>query len=286
MASLQQIKAFQSSRRSGQPLYMQVVDHFRQHLTEGLWQPNDVLPSLDVLTETLGVARVTVRDAVKILADEGLLRPERGRGTIVTDKARGHRPLRLEARFDNLNSALRLDRPAVSNIAEGEDVPVIGDLPGTLADSYYFIRRVHLRDDLRYCLISLYLDYAIFDLAPERFRVELAIPVLNEIASGEIAHINQYVRFGKCDEETSVQLEYPAGDPVAHIRRVLRNAEDRIIYYAEVTYRADILEMDTEVHRGNGVANDQASKRHSHLLGPATRRLHWRGNASGQNTQY
>ncbi|WDR03934.1 GntR family transcriptional regulator [Devosia algicola] len=221
MASLQQIKAFQSSRRSGQPLYMQVVDHFRRHLTEGLWQPNDVLPSLDVLTEALGVARVTVRDAVKILADEGLLRPERGRGTIVTDKARGHRPLKLETKFDNLNSALRLDRPAVTNIAEGTGMPVIGDLPGTLANTYYYIQRVHLRDELRYCVISLYLDEAVFARSPDRFRVELAIPVLNEIAADDIAHVNQYVRFGKCDEDTSVQLEYPAGDPVAHIRRVI-----------------------------------------------------------------
>lgn len=239
------IRPFESSRRSGQPLYVQVVDHFRQHITQGLWRPGDIIPSLDHLAETLGVARVTVRDAVKILADEGLLLPERGRGTIVTIKARGHRPLRLETTMGRLNSALRLDRPAVTNIALGSETPVV-QVAGELAPSYQFIKRVHLRDELRYCVISLYLDREIYDLAPQRFMHELALPIISELAGDRIATVNQYVRFGKCDEETSLQLEYPSGDPVAHVRRVLRDRRDKIIYYAEVTYRADILEMDTE----------------------------------------
>ncbi|WDR05268.1 GntR family transcriptional regulator [Devosia rhodophyticola] len=245
----EQIKPFQILRGSRQPLYMQVVDHFRQYLRAGVWAPNDVLPSLDQLTHDLGVARVTIRDAIKILADEGLLIAARGRGTIVTEKARGHRPLKLETNLERLSASLQHDRPDFSNIEEGIEMPVVGPDLGLLAPSYNYIKRVHVRDTLRYCVIRLYLDSDLFNRAPERFRRELAVPVLNELADADIIWVNQLVRFGKCDEETSQMLKYPAGDPVAHIRRVLRNQADRILYYADVTYRADILEIDTEEHR-------------------------------------
>ncbi|WDR03900.1 UTRA domain-containing protein [Devosia algicola] len=127
-------------------------------------------------------------------------------------------------------------------------MPVVAPTLGLLAPSYNYIKRVHVRDALRYCVIRLFLDSDMFGRAPERFRNELAIPVLNEVAVTDIVQVNQLVRFGKCDEETSLMLKYPAGDPVAHIRRALRDHADRILYYADVIYRADILEIDTEEH--------------------------------------
>ncbi|WDR03901.1 winged helix-turn-helix domain-containing protein [Devosia algicola] len=109
--NIEQIKPFRILRGSRQLLYMQVVDHFRQYLRAGVWAPNELLPSLDQLTHELGVARVTIRDAIKILADEGLLIAARGRGTIVTEKAKGHRPLKLETDLNRLSASLKHDKP-------------------------------------------------------------------------------------------------------------------------------------------------------------------------------
>ncbi len=243
------VQPFVKTRQAGLPLYVQVVDHFRSHLTQGIWQPGDVLPALDVLTAQMGVARVTLRDAVKILSDEGLLRPERGRGTLVTDKAQSHRPLKLETRFEQLNEGLKLDRPAEEIFSEGPKMPVTGDIPGTLAAGYYHIKRVHLRDELRYCLITLFVERNLFDQYAPRFRTEMALPLIDEVAPKSMAKINQYMRFGKADAAVSAALTYPLGDPVAFVKRVVCDGAGQIIYFAEVTYRADLLEIDTEVSR-------------------------------------
>ena len=42
-----------------------------------------MLPSIEKLMEEFSVARVTVRQAVRLLSDEGLVSPHRGRGTSI-----------------------------------------------------------------------------------------------------------------------------------------------------------------------------------------------------------
>lgn len=62
------------------PLYMQLAAILRAQIHDGTLRPGDLLPSESVLTQTYGVARNTVRAAIKVLRDEGLVetRPQRG----------------------------------------------------------------------------------------------------------------------------------------------------------------------------------------------------------------
>lgn len=235
------------SRDSGLPLYVQVADALRGRITKGDWKAGDILPSIDHLNKEMGVARVTVRDAIGILRDEGLLRPERGRGTLVTEKAKGHRPFRLETNLASLVDTLKSDRPDVENICEGYGVPDTRVFHGTLAPRYKHIQRVHLRDTVRYCVISLFIDDTIYRRDTAAFRTKLALPVLAGFPDIQIESARQSVRFGKCDTETSRHLNYQIGDPVAHISRVLTGADNHILYAAEVIYRADFLQIDMDL---------------------------------------
>jgi GntR family transcriptional regulator len=239
----------QLSRSSAQPLYMQVLDFLRVQLINGVWKPGDSLPPLNKLADSLGVARVTIRDAVKILCDEGLLQSQRGRGTIVTKRARGQRRHKLEMSFQALLASLQHDHPDVGNLDEG--VATLDGRPttGTLAQEYHYIKRVHLRDGLKYCVIDLYLDADVYRRIPERFQNELALPVLAELMYEQIARINQSVRFAKCNAEDSAFLSYPTGDPIAHVTREIIDDAGKTIYFANVAYRADILEIEMELEK-------------------------------------
>ncbi|HSM41582.1 MAG TPA: GntR family transcriptional regulator, partial [Afifellaceae bacterium] len=63
------------------PRYVQLADVMRHRIKRGVWPRGQVLPSIEKLMEEFGVSRVTVRQATQLLAGEGLLSPERGRGT-------------------------------------------------------------------------------------------------------------------------------------------------------------------------------------------------------------
>jgi GntR family transcriptional regulator len=65
------------------PLYRQLADVVRQRIAKGIWDVGTQIPSFDSLAAEFGVALITVRQAVALLAQEGLVHAQRGRGTHV-----------------------------------------------------------------------------------------------------------------------------------------------------------------------------------------------------------
>ena len=78
------------------PLYVQLADLFRQRIVKGVWREGEMLPSLEKLVAEFGVARVTVRQAIERLTRDGLVSPQRGRGTFVTGAPQADRWLKVE----------------------------------------------------------------------------------------------------------------------------------------------------------------------------------------------
>ena len=67
--------------------YFQLSQQLQQRIADGDWSPNQQLPTEDVLTRQFSVSRGTVRKAVDLLATQGLVRREQGRGTFVNDRS-------------------------------------------------------------------------------------------------------------------------------------------------------------------------------------------------------
>lgn len=65
------------------PLATQVIATLRQQITSGEWPVGGRIPTEPELVEQLGVARNTVREAVRALAHNGLLDIRQGSGTYV-----------------------------------------------------------------------------------------------------------------------------------------------------------------------------------------------------------
>lgn len=104
-----------SLHRSGPvPLHAQIADHFRKQIKGLFWPANHKLRSEEQLAEDLGVARGTVRRAIRALVEEGLLVQVQGNGTFV-------------AGLDNGSVAERAKRslsgPLISN---GEQLVSVG----------------------------------------------------------------------------------------------------------------------------------------------------------------
>lgn len=68
------------------PKFHQLAEALRWKITSGEWPPDQQLPIEDELCAQYGLSRGTVREAVRLLVDEGLLRREQGRGTFVNPR--------------------------------------------------------------------------------------------------------------------------------------------------------------------------------------------------------
>lgn len=67
------------SQRTAETLRAQILEEKR-------YQYGEKLPNENDLSETLGISRTTLREAIRILISEGLLVVKRGRGTFVADQ--------------------------------------------------------------------------------------------------------------------------------------------------------------------------------------------------------
>jgi GntR family transcriptional regulator len=229
------------------PRYVQLAELVRQRVSKGHWPPGSMLPSIEHLMQEFDVARVTVRQAIALLAEEGLLSPQRGRGTFVTGKPGARRRLRVETTLDDLVAMYSGDRPDHATLAEAVADPVLSDKDGIKAPKYYYLRRVHSRNGERYCVISIYIDHRVFRRAPARFRRELALPVLTSLPGLKIAGARQTLTISTADVETSRLLGIPVNAPVGEVRRVMCGPDRTVIYLAEVTYRGDYIHLEMDL---------------------------------------
>jgi GntR family transcriptional regulator len=69
------------------PLYRIIADDLRQQIESGKLKPEDQLPTETELRERYDASRNTVRDAIRWLANLGLVDTKPGQGTFVTKKA-------------------------------------------------------------------------------------------------------------------------------------------------------------------------------------------------------
>jgi GntR family transcriptional regulator len=229
------------------PIYLQLADLLRQRIARGQWPREHRLPSLEELMAEFGVARVTVRQAIDLLAREGLVSPQQGRGTFVTGSPHRERIISVVTTLDELARVYEDTQPKIVNIDESVSSAPLDMAEGAPAPSYAFMRRVHSRDGRPYCVINIYLDERIFRRAPQAFRSKTVIPLLTSMKDVTIHSAHQVLTIGTADMEVAHHLDLPVNAPVAEVRRIFKDAEGTVIYLADVTYRGDAIRLEMDL---------------------------------------
>jgi DNA-binding GntR family transcriptional regulator len=115
---------FTLDRSSPVPLYFQIAEQFEQAILSGKIAPGERIENEIALAKDLGLSRPTMRQAIQVLVDKGMLVRKRGVGTqVVHGKIR--RSVELTSLFDDLSAAGQKPRTeviSVGKVAAEEDV--------------------------------------------------------------------------------------------------------------------------------------------------------------------
>src|SRR6266568_2200365 len=71
---------------SDRPVYKQIADHLPEAIARVRLHEGEQLPSEAQLMDYYGVARMTIRNAMRLLQDEGLVTAEHGKGSYVRSR--------------------------------------------------------------------------------------------------------------------------------------------------------------------------------------------------------
>ena len=91
------------NKQSPVPLYYQLMEDIRRQIVSGSIQAGDKLPSESQMMEEYGVSRLTVREALSNLVNEGLLVKRHGKGTYCREVGKKESHLNIDVLLNTKN---------------------------------------------------------------------------------------------------------------------------------------------------------------------------------------
>lgn len=235
-------------------LYRQIAASIRSEIGTARLPPGAKLPSITAMAAQFGVAPATVRQALALLADEGMIRTRHGSGSYVTEAPPRRPTLVLELGWPALAEQVRGNKAL---ILEADDAsPPLEAADGTPAASYRRMKRVHrLASGPPYALVDLYVARRYFDRRPTQFEAGMVLPLLDELGGAELTTMRQVFRLGAADAETARHLGLPIGGPVGWLKRALRSRDGVVAYWSLGYFHPEFVSFETTfTHNGGSAA--------------------------------
>ena len=227
-------------RRVSVPLHAEVAELLRRQILSGTIQAGEKLPALSALTEKFGVARMTVRQAMDALEDEGLIERHAGKGTFVKHvELPARQRLNMKAELSQLQAMVA----QLEVMVVGDDsAPQIADVEGR---AFRQMRRIHLQSGEPFCHVDIKLENQLYQKAPKRFETEIVVTVLKDLGVA-VETARQNVTIAYADVEMAEKLKMPVNAPVFRMLREFYSDEGTLIYSATLIYPGDKLELEVE----------------------------------------
>lgn len=223
------------------PRYVQVYSTIRSWIYQGTYKPGGQLPTEEEIGKLFGVSRITTRKAVSMLAEEGLVTAQPGRGTFVVEDL-ADAPVvgdmeRLLRKTERLTRNTRIRQATIVEMAA--DPEAQRDLD--LRTGARVQRASHLR-----LLDGKPIGYVITDI-PTSLAIRFNLRELNdspmltllERKGVDIAYADQIISATLADSALASLLNVTVGAPIMQIRLVVFDGRRRPVERMVAWYRAD-----------------------------------------------
>lgn len=223
--------------------YHQLAAQFRHQIETGEWEVGSQIPTVIELAQSYEVARETVRQALGMLADDGLIRRYRAKGTFVTATPRDRVWCQLETNFLGLLQAR--EDAQIELLGEDPNVAIGGEVDVGVPDTAYRrLRRRHWRHDQPYMVAEVFISERWADKIPRTaFSTKTALKLVADIDGLSIGDVEQIMTISVADLNASTALHISLNAPVAHIKRYVTDSAGKLVLFARNTYRGDVVRL-------------------------------------------
>jgi GntR family transcriptional regulator len=233
------------------PRYYQLKEIIRERIRSGEWAPGGLIPSERELCERYGISRMTARQSITELVNEGLLYREQGKGTYVGRPKIAQQLLRLTGFTEDMRA--RQQRPGAKVLAAEmwpADEPTAERLRVKIGQPVFRLRRLRLADAeplaLETSCISFIGCERLLDDDLERDSLYHLLEIAYDVPPLE-AEQELEADFAAGDEARL--LDVAVGTPVLRTRRLTLTRRHQPVEYAASVYRGDKYRFYTRLVR-------------------------------------
>ena len=230
------------------PIYYQIKQTIKSWIINKEFSSGEKIPSENELAEKFGVSRLTVRQAISQLTQEGFLVSRRGEGTFVTENVQLIDSCSFEFRgliddffFAQISEIktrwVESERRIASKLIreklqlEGPDTEVIQ------------IKRVRYLKDKRFTFSTNYLPLDIGGRIKEKMLYEKSLlQVLGQDLGIQFTEAVQTIEASFADHDVAEHLAIPSGSPILFVERIIY-AKQRPIEIFQSAYPGDLYKF-------------------------------------------
>lgn len=235
------------------PLYTQVANELRKEILSNRYGEHGCIGTHAQLAERFSVSLITIRKAVQILEEEGIVEILQGKGTFVRSAALVD-PLQDLTGISNMMSSMQMENQVTVPVFELQDTPdwIRHDVRRELGEKTLFVRRIVSVEGIPMANADMYLPgkfYTRFTKSDVEERTIYQI-YRDKLGIG-LGHGRQIIRAAGAKGEVAQSLRLPENSPVLQIERKAYDDQSNLIEYMILTYEASkyCFEVELELNK-------------------------------------
>lgn len=242
-----------ADRRSHEPAYLSIANSIAEQIGAGLYHPGDQLPTEPQLRAEYGVSPMTVRRAIQILLDRGLVTTTQGKGTFVRSVDLGEAVFRLQEITDlwMADSSADIQLLEARIVSADEQVAAMLELPA--GHRIVRLRRVIRRNSLP---LIYQLEHVVYDEHRPLVELELQVTSLEGLLRSAqlegVPSARLTIQAVSLDAEASRALGVPAGSPAFCIESLFHGFDGRPVSWGKFLCRADQFRLTASMGAAPG----------------------------------
>lgn len=234
------------------PIYYQLVELIQKKIENGDLQPGEALPSEREYAEMFHISRMTARQALTQLENNGFVYRVQGSGTFVAERkieqplqgltsftedmiARGMKPSSQLLHFEVI--------PATMQIANQLEIQEYGPV--------YEIKRIRLADDVPIALETSYISANLMKGLTEQIVNQSIYAYMEEQLNLQIEQATQTIESSIAESLDAQYLHIKTGAPVMLIQRNTFLQDGTPVEFVKSIYRADRYKFMIQMRRKN-----------------------------------
>jgi GntR family transcriptional regulator len=232
------------------PLYYQLAEIIRNEALSGMMvDESGKMPTEQELVERFKVSRITIRHALKILEDEGMLRRERGRGTFLqTNQAENWSGQLLGFSETIVASGME---PGAKLLAYGtvQDAPLEVVTHLKLSNAWE-LKRLRYADQVPIAIEHAFYPLTVGKQLMNQDLQSLFVYAFIETNTGiSLRNGKQWISATNASKEEAEMLELKEGSALLHIERVIYDSTQMPIEYLKAVFRPDHFHYTIQLQR-------------------------------------
>lgn len=221
----------------GSPVYIQIHNQLRQNIEDGKWQVGTKIPAERELAAEFHVSRMTLRQAIQALVDEGILERRVGAGTFVANQ-------KVQEKMSGVTSFTELMQaagktPASKTISYHLTIPSqteIEKLALQDGDQVLRMERVRYGNDVPICFEIATIPAKLVDNFSKEEVTTSFYRTLEKKAKLYPGHAIQHISATKATEKIANYLQIKRGDALLRMTQLSYLQDGRPFEYVHTQY--------------------------------------------------